>query len=114
MGERQLLSFARVVALNPRVLILDEATANLDSHTEELVQRGLQAVAQNRTTIVIAHRLATIRHADQIYVLEKGRITERGSHEELLAVRGLYADLYRKSGIELPRVRATGTRPNPA
>ncbi len=99
-GERQLLGFARIVALNPKVLILDEATANLDSQTESLVQKGLTAVAKNRTTLVIAHRLSTIRHADMIYVLSKGRIVERGNHEELVSAQGLYADLYQKSGIE--------------
>lgn len=100
MGERQLLSFARVVALNPRVLILDEATANLDSQTEALVQRGLRAVSQNRTTLVIAHRLSTIRHADNIVVLQKGRIVEQGNHEQLVVQNGIYADLIRKSGVE--------------
>ncbi|WP_051344315.1 ABC transporter ATP-binding protein [Alicyclobacillus herbarius] len=100
MGERQLISFARIVALNPKVLILDEATANLDSRTEALVQRGLTAVAKDRTTLVIAHRLSTIRHADQILVLDQGRIVERGSHDELLRLGGHYADLHRKSGIE--------------
>lgn len=100
MGERQLLSFARVVALNPRILILDEATASLDSQTEELVQRGLAAVSANRTTIVIAHRLSTIRQADQIYVLERGAITEHGTHDQLVAAGGLYANLIAQSGVE--------------
>jgi len=100
MGERQLISFARIVALNPRVLILDEATANLDSQTEELVQAGLQAVATNRTTLVIAHRLSTIRQANRIFVLDKGRIVEEGRHEQLLGYKGLYAVLHAKSGIE--------------
>ncbi|QSO52248.1 ABC transporter ATP-binding protein [Alicyclobacillus curvatus] len=100
MGERQLIAFARIVALNPRILILDEATASLDSQTEELVSTGLQAVSHNRTTLVIAHRLATIREADMILVLDKGRIVERGTHESLLDLGGLYADLHAKSGIE--------------
>lgn len=100
MGERQLISFARIVALGPRVLILDEATANLDSQTEELVQAGLQAVSVDRTTLVIAHRLSTIRHADWIFVLDKGRIVEVGKHDDLLALGGYYAGLHEKSGIE--------------
>jgi ATP-binding cassette subfamily B multidrug efflux pump len=100
MGERQLISFARIVALGPRVLILDEATANLDSQTEKLVQRGLQAVAKDRTTLVIAHRLSTIRHADRILVLDKGRIIEQGTHDELVRLGGYYAELHEKSRIE--------------
>lgn len=100
MGERQLISFARIVALNPRVLILDEATASLDSYTEALVQKGLQAVTENRTTLVIAHRLSTIRHADQILVFDKGRLVERGTHRELVEYGGLYAKLDAESGIE--------------
>lgn len=109
MGERQLISFARIVALNPRVLILDEATANLDSQTEELVQAGLQAVSADRTTLVIAHRLSTIRSADCIFVLDKGQIVEQGRHEELIERGGPYAELHAKSGIEYERtgIRAT-------
>jgi ATP-binding cassette, subfamily B, multidrug efflux pump len=101
-GERQLISFARIVALNPRVLILDEATASLDSQTEDLVQRGLTAMTKSRTTLVIAHRLSTIRHADQILVFDKGRLMERGTHQELVALGGLYARLESESGIESP------------
>lgn len=109
MGERQLISFARIVALGPRVLILDEATANLDSQTEELVQAGLQAVAVDRTTLVIAHRLSTIRNADCIFVLDKGQIVEQGRHDELVELGGYYAELHAKSGIEYEKtgIRAT-------
>ncbi|WP_046213166.1 ABC transporter ATP-binding protein [Paenibacillus wulumuqiensis] len=94
-GERQLISFARIVVFKPRVLILDEATANLDSHTEQLVQQALQTVSEGRTTIVIAHRLSTIMHADRILVMEHGEIIEQGTHAKLLAHGGIYAELYR-------------------
>ncbi|MDP9700677.1 ATP-binding cassette subfamily B protein [Paenibacillus intestini] len=93
-GERQLISFARIVVFQPRILILDEATANLDSHTEQLVQHALESVSQGRTTIVIAHRLSTVMHADRILVMEHGTIVEEGSHQELVASQGVYADLY--------------------
>ncbi|MFD1885828.1 ABC transporter ATP-binding protein [Paenibacillus wenxiniae] len=93
-GERQLISFARIVVFQPKVLILDEATANLDSHTEQLVQQALQTVSHGRTTIVIAHRLSTIMHADRILVMEHGQIAEQGTHAKLLAQGGIYAELY--------------------
>ncbi|MBY0219509.1 ABC transporter ATP-binding protein [Paenibacillus illinoisensis] len=93
-GERQLISFARIVVFQPRILILDEATANLDSHTEQLVQQALETVSQGRTTIVIAHRLSTVMHADRILVMEHGEIVEEGSHQHLIEAEGIYADLY--------------------
>ena len=93
-GQRQLLAFARTVASQPKVLILDEATANIDSETEQIVQNSLAKMRQGRTTIAIAHRLSTIQDANCIYVLDKGRIIESGSHEELLALGGTYHKMY--------------------
>ena len=95
VGQRQLLSFARAVVGNPRVIILDEATANIDTHTEVLIQQALQKVLAGRTSIVIAHRLSTVRNADNIVVLDQGRLVEMGNHEELLTRKGgVYARLY--------------------
>ena len=95
VGQRQLLSFARAVVGNPRVIILDEATANIDTHTEVLIQQALQKVLAGRTSIVIAHRLSTVRNADNIVVLDQGKLVEMGNHEELLARKGgVYARLY--------------------
>jgi ATP-binding cassette subfamily B protein len=94
VGQRQLLSFARAIVGNPRILILDEATANIDTHTEILIQNALKRILEGRTSIVIAHRLSTIRNADTIVVLAHGRIVEMGQHAELLERKGLYARLY--------------------
>lgn len=94
VGQRQLLAFARAVAFNPKILILDEATANIDSQTERLIQKALEKMMDGRTAIAIAHRLSTIKDADKILVLSHGRIVEEGSHQALLRRRGLYYALY--------------------
>ena len=94
-GQRQLLAFARALVADPRILVLDEATSNVDVHTETLIEQGLRRLVAGRTAIVIAHRLSTIRHAGRIVVLEHGRIIEQGTHDELLEERGRYYELYR-------------------
>ncbi|MFC5985830.1 ABC transporter ATP-binding protein [Marinicrinis lubricantis] len=96
-GERQLISFARIIVFRPKILILDEATANLDSHTERLIQNALAKVSKGRTTLVIAHRLSTIRSADRIIVMRNGYIVEEGNHEALMKRNGYYAELHRHS-----------------
>lgn len=94
-GQRQLISFARALAFDPPILVLDEATASIDSETEAVIQEALQTLTRGRTTFIVAHRLSTIQHADQIIVLHKGRIHEQGTHAELLAKQGLYHKLWR-------------------
>ncbi|WP_411349774.1 ABC transporter ATP-binding protein [Paenibacillus sp. WLX2291] len=99
-GQRQLISFARALAYDPAILILDEATANIDTETEALIQSALEVLKRGRTTFIVAHRLSTIRSADQILVLHRGEIVERGSHEELMEIDGRYRQMYRvQTGI---------------
>lgn len=93
-GQRQLLAFARALAFEPSVLVLDEATSNIDTETELLIQDAIKKLIKDRTTIVIAHRLSTIQHADNIIVMHKGRVREMGKHQELLDKKGMYYDLY--------------------
>ncbi len=100
-GQRQLISFARTMVTQPKILVLDEATANIDTETEGYIQEGLANMRQGRTTIAIAHRLSTIRDADLILVLDRGRIVERGDHDSLLAQKGLYADMYKLQKTEV-------------
>jgi subfamily B ATP-binding cassette protein MsbA len=113
-GQRQRVSIARAILADPRILILDEATSSLDSESEALIQEGLRYLMQGRTTFVIAHRLSTIRRADQILVVETGRIAERGTHEALYAAHGRYYDLYTKQhGLEANLFLAPGEGEEP-
>ena len=101
-GEKQRIAIARVILKNPRVLILDEATSALDTHSERLIQAALEPLMKDRTTLAIAHRLSTILSADVILVVDQGEIVERGTHQELLALGGLYSRLYQEQFGQLP------------
>ncbi len=92
----QLISFIRALAMHPDMIVLDEATSSIDSHTEELIQKAISLLLKNRSAIVIAHRLSTIQNCDEILVLEKGQIMERGNHETLISKQGMYWNLYQK------------------
>ena len=108
-GQRQRVSIARAILADPRILILDEATCSLDSESEAAIQEGLAYLMKGRTTFVIAHRLSTIRRAEQILVVEAGRIVERGTHDSLYAAQGRYYDLYtRQHGIDANLFLAPG------
>ena len=101
-GEKQRIAIARTILRNPPVLVLDEATSALDVQTERAVEEALDRLAEGRTTLVIAHRLSTVREADQIVVLDGGRLVERGSHEELLALGGRYAGMVARDAAPVP------------
>ncbi len=113
-GQRQLLSIARAALANPRILILDEATSSVDTRTERLIQAALEKLLSGRTSFVIAHRLSTIRHADQVLVVEDGKIVERGRHEELLAHGGVYHHLYMSQFRRQDAIGGDGRPPQPA
>ena len=99
-GQKQRTAIARAVLRDPRILILDDALASVDTHTEDQILTGLREAMQGRTTILIAHRVSTARHADRIAVLKDGRIAELGTHDQLLARGGYYTDLYEKQSLE--------------
>ena len=100
VGQRQLISIARALLVDPRILILDEATSSVDTMTEALIQEALERLLAGRTTLVIAHRLSTVRHVDRIFVVDDGQIAEQGNHEELMQQAGLYSELFRRQVVD--------------
>lgn len=102
-GQRQLISFARALAFDPAILILDEATSNIDTETEEIIQHAMNVLKKGRTTFIIAHRLSTIKNADRILVLDRGIIQEQGAHDELLKLNGIYAKMYQMQAKSLEK-----------
>src|SRR4029078_9616607 len=111
VGQKQLLSFARALAFNPRVLVLDEATSSIDTETELLIRDALEVLMAGRTTIAIAHRLSTIQDMDKILVLHKGQLREVGTHQQLLAERGIYYKLYQLQYRDQERDNEGTSRP---
>ena len=111
-GQRQLISFARAVLADPRILVLDEATASVDTRTELVIQEALRKLLAGRTSFVIAHRLSTIRDADQVLVMEDGLIVERGTHDELVLQGGAYAQLHARQFREIAVPSLNGSSPN--
>jgi ATP-binding cassette subfamily B protein len=99
-GQKQRVAIARAIILDPRILVLDDALSAVDTYTEEEILRGLGGVMRQRTSIIVSHRISTVRHADQIIVLDGGRVSERGRHDELVRRGGIYANLYRKQLLE--------------
>jgi subfamily B ATP-binding cassette protein MsbA len=93
VGQRQLIAFMRAYLVQPTVLVLDEATSSIDSESEQLIQRATAAITRNRTSLIVAHRLSTIRHADRIMVLDQGQLSQSGSHDELMGEEGMYKEL---------------------
>jgi ABC-type multidrug transport system fused ATPase/permease subunit len=108
VGQKQLIAFARALAFDPAILILDEATSSVDTETEQLIQGALERLLAGRTSLVIAHRLSTVQRADRILVLHKGRLREQGTHQELLARRGIYHRLYLLQYKDQERLAAAG------
>jgi ATP-binding cassette subfamily B protein len=99
-GQKQRTALARAVAVDPKILILDDSLSAVDTYTEEEILSRLRAVTRQRTSIIVSHRISTVRDADQIFVLHQGRIAERGTHDQLVAANGLYATMYRKQLLE--------------